>query len=81
MLVRSLFPTCHSLNPTGARKTQKAPLGAFCLAVNIAMISRINIGLGTPAPRPQPPVGNPIGHLVTKTLPPPVRHSPTVKTP
>ena len=44
------------------------------------MISRINFGLGTPAPRPQAPIGHPIGHIVTPQLSPrPVNHSLVVK--
>ena len=45
------------------------------------MISRINIGLGTPAQRPQAPIGNPIGHAVAQTLPRPTMHNLVVRTP
>ena len=45
------------------------------------MISRINFGLGTPEPRPQAPIGNPIGHAVAQTLPRPVVHNLVVRTP
>lgn len=82
MLARSLYLTSASANPnTKVFRFQKPASAGFCLAINIAMISRINFGLGTPATRPQAPVGNPIGHLVPKTLPPPANHSLTVKTP
>jgi hypothetical protein len=45
------------------------------------MIARINFGLGTPAPRPQAPIGNPIGHAVAQTLPRPAVHNLVVRTP
>jgi hypothetical protein len=45
------------------------------------MIARINFGLGTPAPRPQAPIGNPIGHAVAQTLPRPAVHNLIVRTP
>ena len=82
MLVRSLYLTSASANPrTKVQGLQKPASAGFCLAINIAMITRINFGLGTPAPRPPAPIGNPIGHLVVKTLPPPAKHSRTVQTP
>ena len=45
------------------------------------MIARINFGLGMPTQRPQAPIGNPIGHAVSQTLPRPAKHSLIVKTP
>ena len=44
------------------------------------MIARINFGLGTPAPRPQAPIGNPIGHAVAQPLPRPAVHNLVVHT-
>lgn len=82
MLVRLLYRTSASANPnTKVFRSQKPASAGFCLAVNIDMISRINFGLGTPAPRPPAPIGNPVGHLVPKTLPLPAKHCLTVKTP
>ena len=49
--------------------------------INIAMIGKVNIGLGTPAIRPQAPIGVAIGHVIVKPLPPPANHSLIVKTP
>jgi hypothetical protein len=45
------------------------------------MIARINFGLGTPAIKPRPPVGNPVGHVVAKIIPVPKKHSLVVKNP
>ena len=81
MLVRLLFPTCHSPNPLRKRKKQKPASAGFLLAINIVMIGKINIGLGTPAIRPQAPIGVAIGYVVIKPLPPPANHSLIVKTP
>ncbi len=53
----------------------------FVWLVNIVMIARINFGLGTPAPRPQAPIGNPIGHVVAQTLPRPAVHNLVVRIP
>ena len=80
MLVRSLFPTCHSLNPTWIPEFKKHLRVLFVWPLNINMISQINFGLGVPAQRPQAPIGNPIGHTVPQTLPPLVAHNLIVNT-
>jgi hypothetical protein len=76
---KSLYKTCHSLNPestftTQGWEVQKAHFGGlFVWPININMITSIKFGNIVAEPKPPAPIGNPIGYgTFTATNPVPV---------
>jgi hypothetical protein len=71
MLEKSLYKTCHSLNPestfTQGWEVQKAHFGGlFVWPLNIAMITSIRFSNFSTVPRHTAPVGNPVGYGTSK---------------